>query len=1157
MMARRRPRYWATAVTTLIVFVLSVPLALAINAASGLGRWPGWLDIVRRHPFWSVAVLAAVSLLVLAVAFWNQRRSQEPASADELAEVENRLQQRFDDAAVARTGLDDRLDRLPPYPRALIRESGADQAMIMKVVAPFTQDSVDPRVLAREWAASPPSVLNELPVIGRLVAAEILAAYEQPSAAIEQLRAAATLGATPRAYWLIRMAQLAWLVDGDDSARATDFLDQAKRVHSDYPLLRAIFLSRSGVWSEAEVALSGWSPSTVWERDIALTVLGGAMVEQQRLDHAITAMEAGTTETFNAALLLQLARLLRARSVRGGGDSRWQDAFRSVEVALRARNLRRSWRGDSAEAVAAAAEAAIIADNSGQVWSLTRPAPDGEATTCEAGDPRILPLAAMGAALTGRIAQAQDLVNQAPDGYVRKRVEAEIASAVSTNEPDATATAAWMAVYHAATTDEERLQALRGLAIEGATDRAALDDLRSQHPEAVADIETTFEVTSTTGPDADERLRMLESRTPLASLRRAELLRHEDPRLAAEVLADANARWRDPRLLLLAIDCYVDAGDWTQAEVLAQQALSDTGTLWPGRATVLRRMVSIQLGLLNWAKVETACRALLEIDPNDEEARWNLAFAQYRSGEPQDAWRTLNRATVAVEAITPNRAMFLLDLARRYTDAIRAAQTALAMLRAFPDNRYVHAAAINAVTTRTDRSDLPDDIGAEISTAWSSFIDRYAGTELLKAYTVGDGDNPLAELEPQLREEATTYQEILGMVQDQALPIGMLDRVVGKPYAAIFPYRPLGYHRAASPVPQDITIELEMARAAGTRTCLVDASALYTLALIPEFAQTLISLTQRPTTTDSALTDLVAADDHFSIPSSGTLAFDTGQGRIVADERDAEVTRRQQDQIRAMLATARGMRRVIHPSLIHLPSMDDRHEPVWLLNVDAAKNADAVLWADDIGLRRLAHSLGLKTFGTQSLLSVARERGRIDDVPYAAIVRALLAEYVVDLPFDSEALLAVAADEDWEPRAVATVLSRPASWANVAPAVAVFREAFRSAPDNKLTGWAYAALHGLNKASLPDHRHNNLVELTAATLGDDWTRPEHSSAFITALAAVDPDDADTIARAAIERVWKRMRDAYAVENAVIVFLHVISRLDESHRQYGMQLILAP
>jgi len=644
-------------VTTVIVFVLSVPLAFAVNAASALGRWPGWLDVVRRHPVRSVAVLVMASLVVLAVAVIWDKRSPEAASTDDLLDVEGRLHQRFDQAELARAGVGGRVDRLPPYPRALILASGDDRVAIWKVVAPFTEDSIDPRVLAREWATSPPSVLEELPAGGRLVVAEILVAHDQAVAGIEQLRAALRLGATPRTYWLIRMTHLTWKIEGEDSTNATELLAQAGGIDADYPLLKAIVLGRSGAWDKAEAALAGWSPATAWERDTALAVLGGALVQQQRLDDAITALEAGTTETPNAGLLLQLARLLRARSVLGGGDSRWRDAFRSVELALRARNLRRSWRGDSAEAVAVAAEAAIIADDPQQVWSITRPAPDGQATAGEAADARVLPLAAMGAVLTGRVARARELVTQAPDGYVRKRVEAEIASAVSANGAEPAATAAWMAVYDASTTDEEKLQALRGLAMEGATDQAALDDLRSRHPQVVADIETTFEVTSITGPDADERLRALESRTPVASVRRAELLRLDDPRLAAEVLADATARWGDPRLLLLAIDCYVDAGDWARADVLAQQVLSDAGPLWPGQATVLRRVVSIQLGLRSWPKVEAACRALLEIDPNDDEARWNLAFARYRGGEPQDAWRTLNRAGVAMEAFTPNRAV--------------------------------------------------------------------------------------------------------------------------------------------------------------------------------------------------------------------------------------------------------------------------------------------------------------------------------------------------------------------------------------------------------------------------------------------------------------------------------------------------------------------
>src|SRR5205807_6491739 len=104
-----------------------------------------------------------------------------------------------------------------------------------------------------------------------------------------------------------------------------------------------------------------------------------------------------------------------------------------VEVAIRARNLRRIWRSDSAEAVAIAAEAAVIADNPQQVWTLTQPTPDGEATVSEAADPRVLPAAAIGAVLTGRFASARELAQSAPEGYLRLLIKAELASADPTH----------------------------------------------------------------------------------------------------------------------------------------------------------------------------------------------------------------------------------------------------------------------------------------------------------------------------------------------------------------------------------------------------------------------------------------------------------------------------------------------------------------------------------------------------------------------------------------------------------------------------------------------------------------------------------------------------------------------------------------------------
>jgi hypothetical protein len=580
------------------------------------------------------------------------------------------------DATVTVT--DGQMDGLPPYPHELITRSGADaRVTIWKVVAPFADDATDPAALAREWATAPPAALDALPAVGRLVVAELLVAHGQLAAAVEQFREAVRLGAAPRAFWLVRMAQVTWSAEGEHSRNADDLLDEAAAMDPEYPLLRALRLLCSGQASDAVDTLAGWRCQTPWEQDANLTVTSAALVQLDRLDDAIIALEDGCADTRNPALLVSLSQVLSARSVAGGGDSRWRDAFRAIEVALRARNLRRSWRGDSAGAVVTAGEAAIIGDAAEQVWSITRPQPDGEATDQEANDPRVLPIAAMGAALTGRVHQVQELAAHAPEGFARKRIEAELAShpAVDTHVPAADA---WVSTYRAATTDQERLHALRGLAMEGALDRVALDELRDRQPSAIAEIEANADVMSITGPDADLRLREWEARNPLASLRRADLIRVSDPPRAVDILLDATARWNDPRLLLMAIDCYVDAGDWVRAGELASQAIANVGTLWPGRATILRRIVDVQTALMDWPKVAAACRDLLEFDPHDNDARWGLAHAQFRDGEPLEAWKTVRRANLREDASTPQRAIFLMELVRRHATATHVAHTDLA-----------------------------------------------------------------------------------------------------------------------------------------------------------------------------------------------------------------------------------------------------------------------------------------------------------------------------------------------------------------------------------------------------------------------------------------------------------------------------------------------
>jgi tetratricopeptide (TPR) repeat protein len=670
----------------------------------------------------------------------------------------------------------------------------------------------------------------------------------------------------------------------------------------------------------------------------------------------------------------------------------------------------------------------------------------------------------------------------------------------------------------------------------------------------MAEIDAIRKVASISGPDADSRLRNFEQEFPLASVRRAELIRAAgDLSRAARVLVDAMQRWKDPRLLLMAVDCYMEDGDWPGARAIAQQTLTESGVLWPGRATVLRRLTEIDLALHDWSSAMSACRSLLELDDRDDDARWNLALCEFRDGDPREAWRTLRRQGEP-RPTTPHRAMFLLDLVRRFCDAHEVARTALAQLRAFPQDEDVHLAAMDAINMRIDRSELSEEVGREVTEAWTLFFEHFPASSRITKYTFVDNTLPV-DMESMLRADAASYQEAHASVLNDLAPIGVLGLVAGRPYAAIFSYRPLGVHRIASPLDQDVRAELQNVRDAIDQDCIVDASALFTLALIPDVGPALTRLTRRMLTTTAGLTDLLAADDYLSLPSSGTMGFDPDRERFFAEEINPAIRQRQQQQISAMLAHARNLRRAGHPALVNLPPLQGGLEPPWLLNVDAARTTGAALWCDDLGLRRIAYAFGVRTFGTASMLDAAVERGFLDGATYRRALHTLTAEYTVDLPFDQELLINVAAEQEWQPGPVTAVLGRAAAWAQPEQAATVLRTALRRVAFDAITAWTYQALSGLHSASPQEHRHRNLIQVSMALACEAWARPDHIRGVSNALGSLLPEHAEQIFDAVLKALWGNISKNYGPDEAVLIMIHLVGGLSDSARQRAMQFIL--
>ena len=71
---------WRTAITIVVVTAVADVAAFAVNVASGQARWPGWLDLVRRHPWPAVAILTAAGLILAVITARPAKDSREPDS---------------------------------------------------------------------------------------------------------------------------------------------------------------------------------------------------------------------------------------------------------------------------------------------------------------------------------------------------------------------------------------------------------------------------------------------------------------------------------------------------------------------------------------------------------------------------------------------------------------------------------------------------------------------------------------------------------------------------------------------------------------------------------------------------------------------------------------------------------------------------------------------------------------------------------------------------------------------------------------------------------------------------------------------------------------------------------------------------------------------
>jgi tetratricopeptide (TPR) repeat protein len=327
--------------------------------------------------------------------------------------------------------IDEQLPALPPPVREPIRRlrvrHRAQAAQLAGVLADL---QVSPGQIVQDLTGTPaPSWLADLdaPVDAWIAVAEFASAHGSYRAAAATFAKVASLGAPGRAMWLAHAA-LTMIQTGDEQA-ALGYLNDAEGLAGDgVPFVAAVRAALSSDGGRVLAAAGSSDIHTLEPVEFAM-LCANAYAAQGDRDTAIAAFEAlADRHPELGGFALRAAQLRLERVVDSTSPGHASDVRQARRLALRARDARRRWRGDSAEAVVVACHAAMIAVDFDRVLTYGLAAPAGAATPAEATAPAVLECAATAAIALDQRDLAVRLINQLPDSAAQATCSASLRS---------------------------------------------------------------------------------------------------------------------------------------------------------------------------------------------------------------------------------------------------------------------------------------------------------------------------------------------------------------------------------------------------------------------------------------------------------------------------------------------------------------------------------------------------------------------------------------------------------------------------------------------------------------------------------------------------------------------------------------------------------
>lgn len=1121
-----------------------------------------------------------------------------------------------EDATGRLARLRERTVALPAVARPAVELALAENpAHTEQILLAVTDPAAVPAPTLQAWVDTPPAFLGTPDAPAHAAAwallGEIAAGYglhRHASAAFER---AVSAGSARRPYLLARAAWSA--LQAGDVARAAGIAPPASLApyaETAYDLIAA-FTALAGETSpgggsrqlrgQLRHDLAAWNPERPVDRDMQARIT--AEIEmgdpsgsaRARHDAALRALDGALARGWLDDTALAAATVLRSRAAAGSAD-RSADLDRAVQLTTRVRDECRSARRDSTVAVRVAVGAASDAGRYRQVIAIGSAA-FGQATGEEARDSEVAEQVILAAA-KGVPEVADELAadpGQIPEGFLRAWAQALLAlrGPQAGNVSHGELVGLWQQALAAATTDDERIQALQGLATVGAGDLPGLDELLASDPAAAAELHARAALAR---DDPDAAVNLLHPHRN-ASASAASILGEAYARLgqidaAVDTLTAAASRFDHDDLIIQAASACARAGDPARAERLLTDVLRTAAASWAGRGRARTLLGEFQADRGAWPEAIASWDSALEEDPYLDSARWQLAYAHAARGDHERAWAVLKGAPGASDETplpgdppTPNAAHLALVLLRRNGDFPAAVTYGLRYLSLFGGDERFAGRTLALLTLPVSEQDdsrqaaLGAELQGRLEQELTGFYARYPDSQYLRQRSGRDAADLADQLNQEARpgpQQAGYARELMTAVMRGTHPLGVLAALSSRPYAHCIVTRVAGVlsaeggddeHNAGvadaravlgilpetpadtSSVPgpeqgnQSWRPRLRTSAITPTAAAVTDTTALHIRALLPELAGVLTRGFREVILADSAYADIVAARDELYLPTAGTWVVDQATGRGGLIPVDSDVQSRQRSEIDVIYTLAGECRRMPMPvtDSSDLGRLTGPGFDPWAGALRVAAARGSALWADDIALRRLARSQGIPAFSTLSLLDAYASIGLIPAGQREEAVRRLIRGYVGDFPPDDNRLRTLAAAGSNDRGAVCSATAKPAFWTPPATALTVYNSLctdLGAAAPAILPDLLRASTLGILRTGFSPTQRESLCEslcagIAAATIntaGPLGDVPRVLLALRTAQAEADPSLPD-ILPAAVRHLLRAFQRAFDIGNA--------------------------